>query len=171
LCADADRHRGHRDHRTGLLLARLAHRPQPAMSTSTSARAAVAELRRQGRTLAVAESLTGGLLAASIVAVPGASAVFRGGAVAYATDTKAAVLGVEEAWLAARGPVDPRVATMMADGARRLFAADLALATTGVAGPGPADGHAAGTVYLACTGAGRERVRGVRLSGDRQAVR
>jgi len=141
------------------------------MTTSVTARAAVGELRRQGRTLAVAESLTGGLLAASIVAVPGASAVFRGGAVAYATDAKAAVLGVEEAWLAARGPVDPRVATMMADGARKLFGADLALATTGVAGPGPADGHAAGTAYLACTGAGPTRVRAVQLSGGRGAVR
>ena len=132
----------------------------------------IAHLRRSGRSLAVAESLTGGLLAAELVAVPGASAVFRGGALTYATDSKASVLKVERDVLAAHGPVHPQVAVQMADGARSLFGADLALATTGVAGPGPADGHPAGTVYVACTGErGRVQVRGYLLAGGRPAVR
>lgn len=132
----------------------------------------IARLRRDGLRLAVAESLTGGLLGAELVAVPGASAVFRGGALTYATDSKARVLGVDTALLAAHGPVHPQVAVQMADGARSLFGADLALATTGVAGPGPAEGHPAGSVYVACTGQGREpRVRRYGLAGDRPAVR
>ena len=132
----------------------------------------IARLRNSGLTLAVAESLTGGLLGAELVAVPGASAVFCGGALTYATDSKARVLGVDSALLAAHGPVHPQVAVQMADGARSLFAADLALATTGVAGPGPADGHAAGTLYVACTGEGRRpQVRRYVLAGDRPAVR
>lgn len=132
----------------------------------------ITHLRRSGRTLAVAESLTGGLLGAELVGVPGASAVFRGGALTYATDSKASVLDVDEDLLAAHGPVHRQVAVQMADGARSLFGADLALATTGVAGPGPADGHPAGTVYVACTGErGRVQVRGHLLAGGRPAVR
>lgn len=142
------------------------------MTTEALARAAVAHVRARSARLAVAESLTGGLLGAAIVSVPGASAVFRGGALTYATDTKASVLGVDADWLARYGPVDPRVAQLMADGARRLFGADLALATTGVAGPGPADGHPAGTAFVACTCAGRPpRIRSVLLAGDRRAIR
>src|SRR5699024_1528916 len=115
----------------------------------------VARLGGAGATLAVAESLTGGLLGAELVAVPGTSAVLRGGALTYATDSKASVLGVDPELLTAHGPVHPQVAVQMADGARSLFEADVALATTGVAGPGPADGHPAGTFYVACTGVGR----------------
>lgn len=132
----------------------------------------IAHLRGSGLTLAVAESLTGGLLGAEFVAVPGASAVFRGGALTYATESKARVLGVDAALLAAHGPVHPQVAVQMADGARSLFGADLALATTGVAGPGPAGVHFAGTVYVACTGEGRvPQVRRHLLAGGRPAVR
>ncbi len=132
----------------------------------------IARLRAAGTTLAVAESLTGGLLGAELVTVPGASAVFRGGALTYATDSKASVLGVDAALLAAAGPVHPQVAVQMADGARSLFGADLALATTGVAGPGAADGHPAGTVYVARTGGDRPAaVRGLLLTGPRPAVR
>lgn len=139
---------------------------------SASAAQVIERLRGNGLTLAVAESLTGGLLGAELVAVPGASAVFRGGALTYATDSKASVLGVQEELLTAHGPVHPRVAVQMADGARSLFGADLALATTGVAGPGAADGHPAGTVYVACTGAGiPAQVRGYELAGNRSVVR
>ena len=142
------------------------------MSLPGYAAQVIARLRTAGLTLAVAESLTGGLLGAELVGVPGASAVFRGGALTYATDSKASVLGVDSGVLAEHGPVHPEVAVQMADGARSLFGGDVALATTGVAGPGPADGHAAGTFYLARTTAGgRPAVRGYRVAGPRPAVR
>src|SRR3954464_3816091 len=101
----------------------------------------LAALRARGQTLAVAESLTGGLLAAEFVAVPGASAVFRGGVVAYATDLKAALLGVPAPLLNSHGPVAPSVAAALAAGARERCGADWAAATTGVAGPDPQGGQ------------------------------
>ncbi|WP_285598369.1 CinA family protein [Kineosporia sp. NBRC 101731] len=152
----------------------------------------VSALSEQGRTLAVAESLTGGLVSASLVAVPGASAVLRGAVVAYATEVKKDVLGVDPDLLSAKGPVDPDVAAQMATGARRLLKADIGIATTGVAGPGPADGAPAGRVFVAVAGPpvedrepatdqrfypvvghGGVTVRVVRLDlpGDRAAVR
>lgn len=100
-------------------------------------------------TIAVAESLTGGQLAASLTAVPGASAVFRGSVTAYATDLKAAVLGVDAALLDQVGAVHPEVARQMAAGVRRLCRADVGVATTGVAGPQPQDGQPVGTVFVA----------------------
>ncbi|MCI2266391.1 CinA family protein [Sediminivirga luteola] len=131
----------------------------------------------RGLSLGVAESLTGGLLAARIVAVPGASAVFRGGVVSYATDLKHAILGVEASLLASRGAVDPDVARAMARGARHVLGADLALATTGVAGPEPQDGQPVGRVFVAVAGllapgtdAG-EWVRRLDLGGNRQQIR
>ncbi len=128
-------------------------------------------LRRCGWTLACAESLTGGLVAAAIVDVPGASDVFRGGVVAYATDLKAAVLGVSSGQLEQTGPVDREVALQMARGARSVLAADCGVATTGVAGPGPADGHEAGTVWIAVSGPRREFARELHLPGGRSEVR
>lgn len=142
-----------------------------------SAERVVAELTRRGETLAVAESLTGGLVAGALTAVPGASLVVRGGVVAYATEVKATVLGVDSHGLARTGPVDGLVAEQMAAGVARLTGADWGLSTTGVAGPGPADGHEAGTVFvgLAAPGEGagesRCRHRALHLDGDRQAVR
>ncbi|AUG79912.1 hypothetical protein CFP65_5203 [Kitasatospora sp. MMS16-BH015] len=109
-------------------------------------------LKERGATLAVAESLTGGLLAATLVDVPGASAAFRGSVTAYATELKASVLGVDEGLLAVRGAVDPVVARQMAAGVRRLLGATYGLATTGVAGPDPQDGQPVGTVHLALAG-------------------
>lgn len=109
-------------------------------------------LGQQGRTLAVAESLTGGLVAATIVGVPGASKVFRGGVVAYATDVKADVLGVDAGLLERVGAVDPDVADAMAIGVARLLGADYGLATTGVAGPDPQDGQPVGTVWISVVG-------------------
>lgn len=93
-------------------------------------------LHQQGRTLALAESCTGGLLAARLTDVPGSSAVLRGGVVAYANDAKTALLGVDPALLQAHGAVSEPVALAMANGARVHFAADVAVATTGIAGPG-----------------------------------
>ena len=114
---------------------------------------AAADLLRAARdhslTLAVAESLTGGQVSSSLVEIPGASRVLVGAVVAYATRIKAQVLGVDAAHLERTGPVDRDVALQMARGVRRLLGADLGLATTGVAGPGPADAHPAGTVHIA----------------------
>lgn len=131
----------------------------------------VARLTRDGRTLAVAESLTGGMLCARVVDVPGASVVLRGGVVAYATDLKAGLLGVDAGLLAARGPVDPDVALAMAAGVRQRLAADWGLATTGVAGPDPQDGRPPGTVFVAVSGPAGGRVRELALPGDRRRVR
>ncbi|GAA3187728.1 CinA family protein [Dactylosporangium siamense] len=133
----------------------------------------LALLQDRGETLAVAESLTGGLLAAEFITVPGASAVFRGGVVAYATDLKASLLGVPPPLLHSHGPVDPSVAAAMAAGARERCGADWAAATTGVAGPDPQGGQPVGRVYVAVAGPlpGHAAVRELTLQGDRPAVR
>lgn len=133
--------------------------------------ALLARLVARGETLAVAESLTGGLLAATIVDVPGASAAFRGGLVVYATDLKASLAGVPTPLLSAHGPVDPAVAAALAAGARERCAADWGLATTGVAGPDPQDGKPVGRVYVAVAGPGEPIVRELDLAGGRAAVR
>ena len=119
----------------------------------------------------MAESLTGGMLAAALTSVPGASAAFRGGVVAYATDLKASLLGVPEALLARSGAVHPDVALAMAEGARRRLAAAVGVATTGVAGPDPADGQPVGTVHIAVSVPGRAVTRPLALSGSRHEIR
>jgi nicotinamide-nucleotide amidase len=136
-----------------------------------SAAELLAALRSRGWTVAVAESLTGGLVCAALVGVPGASASLRGGVVAYATDLKDTLLGVDGPLLAARGAVDPDVARQMAGGVRDRLGADLGLATTGVAGPDPQDGHAPGTVHVAVAAPAGVTVRSLHLAGDRSAVR
>ncbi|NAZ74768.1 nicotinamide-nucleotide amidohydrolase family protein [Kineococcus sp. T13] len=134
----------------------------------------VAALRAAGLTVATAESLTGGLVCARLVDVPGASAVVRGGVVAYATELKASVLGVDPGRLARTGPVDGLVAEQMARGARERLGADVAVATTGVAGPGPADGSPPGTVFVGVAAdglhGGARHVR-LALAGERAQVR
>ena len=122
-------------------------------------------------TLALAESLTGGALCARLVDVPKASRVLRGGVCTYATQLKAKLLGVDSTLLAERGPVDAEVARQMAQGARSLMGAELALSTTGVAGPGPADGHEAGTVHIALAWSKGVAQRQLRLEGERAQVR
>lgn len=136
-----------------------------------TARTVLSLLAGRGETLATAESLTGGLVAATIVDVPGASAVFRGGIVAYATELKAALVGVPEDLLDERGPVDPDVALALARGVRERCGADWGLATTGVAGPDPQDGQPVGRVYVAVSGPGVSEVRELTLDGDRPAIR
>ncbi|PPF12047.1 competence protein [Rathayibacter sp. AY1E8] len=135
----------------------------------------IAELRRRGVDLAVAESLTGGALSSALVEVPGASAVYRGGVVSYATDLKDRLLGVDARVLGERGPVDPGVAVQMARGASSRLAADgrptLGLATTGVAGPDPQGDAAVGTVFVAAVLGEDELVREHRFDGDRAAIR
>jgi nicotinamide-nucleotide amidase len=119
----------------------------------------------------VAESLTGGLLAAALTSVPGASAVFRGGVVAYATDLKNSLLGVPAELLDRHGAVHPEVAVAMAEGACRRMTASVGAATTGVAGPDPADGQPVGTVHIAVHAGGRTTARALSLSGDRSQIR
>jgi nicotinamide-nucleotide amidase len=128
-------------------------------------------LTRRRQTVAVAESLTGGLLGAAITTVPGASSVFRGGVIAYATDVKAALLGVSAALLAERGAVDPDVAGAMAAGVRERLGAAIGAATTGVAGPDAADGKPPGTVHIAVSTAGGTVVQTLALSGGRDEIR
>ena len=118
----------------------------------------IARLRSAELTVATAESLTGGLLAAVLTETPGASAVVRGGLVVYATDLKATVAGVDAAMLDERGPVDPDVAVALADGARRVCGAQVGVGLTGVAGPDPQDGQPVGTVFVAVTGRGTSLV-------------
>ncbi|MFR0356827.1 CinA family protein [Streptomyces sediminimaris] len=133
----------------------------------------------RGETLAVAESLTGGLVAAEITTVPGASKAFRGSVTAYATELKHRLLGVDAALLAQRGAVDAQVADQMAAGVRKALGADWGLATTGVAGPEPQDGKPVGTVFVAVAGptgsdsdsAGGGKVVALRLNGDRAEIR
>lgn len=137
----------------------------------TAAEDLVARLTTAGQTVAVAESLTGGLVAAALTEVPGASVVVRGGVVAYATELKAQVLGVDAALLAQQGAVDADVAGQMANGVRSLMGATYGLATTGVAGPDEADGKPVGTVYVAVAGPDSSRVKALSLSGNRGQVR
>ncbi|KOG27647.1 CinA family protein [Streptomyces resistomycificus] len=132
-----------------------------------------------GETLAVAESLTGGLVAAEITAVPGASRAFRGSVTAYATELKHELLGVDASLLAARGAVDAQVAGLMAAGVRKALGADWGIATTGVAGPEPQDGQPVGTVFVAVDGPrpgtfgamSGGKVTALRLNGDRAEIR
>ncbi|MFD4945776.1 CinA family protein [Streptomyces sp. NPDC058239] len=129
-------------------------------------------LVERGETLAVAESLTGGLVAAELTSVPGASNSFRGSVTAYATPLKRELLGVDGVLLAERGAVDPEVARQMAAGVRRVLGADWGMATTGVAGPEPQDGKPVGTVYVAVAGPdGAENVTALRLNGGRADIR
>jgi nicotinamide-nucleotide amidase len=140
--------------------------------TAELARRLVLDGTAGGFTVAVAESLTGGLLAAAITSVPGASVVFRGSVTAYATEIKASVLGVDADLLAREGAVDPEVARQMASGVRRLLGATVGLATTGVAGPTEQDGKPVGLVYIGYAGPDSEPVaEELRLSGDREAIR
>src|SRR5580704_10800850 len=113
-------------------------------------------LRARDDTIAVAESLTGGMLAASLTAIPGASAAFQGAVVPYATGLKTVLLGVPAALLDSHGAVHPDVARAMADG---------------VAGPDPQDGQPVGTVYIAVSVGGDTGVRSLALAGGRQQIR
>jgi nicotinamide-nucleotide amidase len=130
-----------------------------------------AGLRASGRTVATAESLTGGLIAAALTSAPGSSVTFRGGLVVYATDLKATLAGVATDLLAQRGAVDPEVAAGLAEGVRDRLGASFGIGITGVAGPSPQDGKAVGTVFLALAGPGATVVRELRLGGDRAAIR
>ncbi|MEU4129867.1 CinA family protein [Streptomyces wuyuanensis] len=138
----------------------------------SSAAAVLRLLAERGESLAVAESLTGGLVAAELTSVPGASKSFLGSVTAYATALKRDLLGVDASLLAEHGAVHPEVAAQMAAGVRAGTGADWGIATTGVAGPEPQDGQPVGTVFVAVAGPGRTRkVARLRLNGDRSEIR
>lgn len=120
----------------------------------------------RGETVACAESLTGGALAALLSQTPGASAVFLGGVVSYASEVKHTVLGVTAAEV-----ISAECAVQMAVGVRSLMGADWALSTTGVAGPDSQEGQPVGTVFVGV--AGRERAHAIRLglNGTREEIR
>ncbi|MDI3330051.1 MAG: CinA family protein [Micrococcus sp.] len=131
----------------------------------------VTELIRRGLRIATAESLTAGLLAATIADVPGASGTLQGGVVAYQNEAKERLLGVDPGRLASHGAVDAQVAAQMAEGARRALGADIGVATTGVAGPEPHQGRAVGTVYLGIAGLPGAAAEELHLDGDREGIR
>lgn len=141
------------------------------MSSPTDAESVVALLRERSATVAAAESLTGGLVASAIVAVPGASAVMLGGVVAYATHLKTLLLGVPDGLVAAHGVVSAECALAMAEGVRSATGSVWGMAITGVAGPEGQEGMPVGTVFVAVSGPGVATFRSLRLSGDRSAVR
>jgi len=141
------------------------------MTASVSALDIVDALRGTGQTVATAESLTGGLLCATLVDVPGASDVLRGGVVAYLPETKSDVLGVDAALIERVGTVHADVAAAMAEGAVRVMGSTWGVATTGVAGPEPSEGKPVGTVHVAVAGPGGVQTRDLSLHGDRALVR
>jgi len=128
--------------------------------------------RERGFSLGTAESCTGGLVAARLTSVQGASDVFRGGIVAYDNEVKADRLGVPRDVLEAHGAVSAETAAAMAQGARAALASDVAVADTGIAGPGGGSADKpVGLVYVHASGPGGEAARDLQLPGDREAVR
>jgi nicotinamide-nucleotide amidase len=137
---------------------------------TTDAGLVVARLTARRATVATAESLTGGRLAAALTSVPGASACMVGGVVAYATEVKMAVLGVPSDLVAEHGVVSEQCAAAMARGVRDLLGTTYAMATTGVAGPDRQEGYPAGHVWVAVAGPGGVESRQLALRGDRSQV-
>jgi nicotinamide-nucleotide amidase len=130
----------------------------------------IAALKQRGETVCTVESLTGGLLCASLTDVPGASAVVRGGVVAYTIDAKRDVVAVDPEVLRAHGAVSAEAATALADRILAIFGATWALSTTGVAGPSTQEGKPVGTVFVGLSGPFSE-VLELHLEGDRYDIR
>jgi nicotinamide-nucleotide amidase len=124
-----------------------------------------------GRTVAVAESLTGGLICAMLTAAPATRVTFRGGLVVYATDLKHTLAGVEQRALNQHGPVHAAVAEQLARGARQRLDADYGVGVTGVAGPGEQDGHPVGELFTAVAAVNGTTVQRHDFSGTRQEIR
>lgn len=131
----------------------------------------VAAYAGAGRTIATAESLTGGLLGATITGVAGASNVYRGGWVVYATAAKADVGGLDPALLRHHGAVSAWTVEQLALNVAAAFGADVGCALSGVAGPDPQEGRPAGTVWLGVAQDGAATSRLLQLGGDRAGVR
>jgi len=131
---------------------------------------AINVLREKGETLSTAESLTAGSLSSAITSIPGSSDVFLGGITAYQSSVKSSHLGVSEELIAKHTVFSEQVAIAMAKGALKSFGSTWAISTTGVAGPGPSDGVAAGTVWVAIEGPVTQAIE-LSLSGERDSVR
>jgi nicotinamide-nucleotide amidase len=144
-----------------------------------SAKEVLELLEKKNLKLAIAESLTGGMLCSELVSVAGASNVVLGSVVAYQSGLKSSALGVNSDLLSSRGAVDPEVAVQMAEGIRSRFSLQLLLptdtvlgvSTTGVAGPLEQDGKPVGTVFIAVAGSKGVQVWEEHFSGDRAAIR
>lgn len=136
-------------------------------------------LREKALFVATAESLTGGMLSAAITSTPGSSDVYLGGVIAYQNQVKEQLLGVSGSLISNQGAVDPEVVAQMAAGVRSKFAKAngknpdqvIGIATTGVAGPGPAEGKPAGTVFISVSSVAGESVYAHEFSGDRHQIR
>ncbi len=128
-------------------------------------------LRDGGDTLATAESLTAGLICATLAGVAGASEVLRGGVAVYATDVKVSVLGLDAELISEYGVISSECARAMATAAVGLFGATWAVSATGVAGPARQENRAVGTAYVAVAGPGVLQVRQLALPGDRDRIR
>lgn len=142
-----------------------------AVGPATSAQRLVASLRDRGLTIATAESLTAGLISATIADVPGASAVLRGGLAAYTNDVKQDCLSIDPDLIERYGAISPECAEAMAYQARRVFRADMAVAATGVAGPEEQESRPVGTVFVAVATATELQTARLSFSGNRRAVR
>ena len=132
---------------------------------------AVAGAIERGLTVATAESLTAGMVAAVLADTPGASGMLQGGVVSYQNSVKADVLGVPRDLLDAVGAVDGKVAAAMADGARRICGADIGVSTTGVAGPEPHGGKDVGTVFVGIATADGASAHAYSFTGSRPEIR
>ncbi|WP_100404420.1 competence/damage-inducible protein A [Bacillus solitudinis] len=128
-------------------------------------------LKDNGLTISTAESLTGGLLATELTSFPGASTVFKGGAVSYSTSVKENLLGVSNTLIEEHGVISEQCASEMAKGAKRVFQSDVAVSLTGVAGPGLQEEKKPGTVYIGINGPIHQKVIELSLGGSRQAIR
>ena len=126
-------------------------------------------LESHGQTLSTAESITGGGLGAVITSIAGASKIYRGGVIAYSNGAKEDILGVAPSLIDTHGVVSEEVAIAMAQGAAQKFSSTWAIATTGVAGPGPSEGVAQGSVWVAISGPIVQSTF-LELDGDRQSV-
>lgn len=135
------------------------------------AREAITALKARGLTVCTCESLTGGLICATLVDVPGASKVVRGGLITYQTDTKTLLANVDAALIADKGVVSAEVAAAMAEGARKRLQADIAVSATGMASPGEPHEPPAGTVFVGVASAKGTRTIPLKLAGERQEVR
>ncbi|MSS45643.1 CinA family protein [Cutibacterium sp. WCA-380-WT-3A] len=141
------------------------------MIGNEGARRLIDVLSRHGLKAATCESLTAGLVAATITTVPGASTVFRGGLITYASELKFTLAGVDAQWIAQHGVINSVTATQMAMGCRKVCGADVGMACTGVAGPDPQDGEPAGTVFISVAYRGIPVVERLQLDGTREEIR
>jgi nicotinamide-nucleotide amidase len=131
----------------------------------------IESLKARGWKLAVAESMTGGLLGAALTTVPGSADVFLGGVISYVDAVKVEHLGVDRGVLERKGAVSAEVARAMAEGARGRFGADVAVSVTGFAGPNVPPGGEAGKVHLGLATKSRATSKEMHFGGDREAVR